>query len=112
MHLDIFLFLQTALIGIVEGLTEFLPVSSTGHLILVIDLLGFRGPSGHVFEIAIQVGAILAICVIYWQRLWRGARHAGARPGGPAGLHAGPLGVPPSPPLGRVARGGVVTGAF
>src|SRR3954452_3508538 len=79
MHLDIFL--QTALIGIVEGLTEFLPVSSTGHLILVIDLLGFRGPNGHVFEIAIQVGAILAICVIYWQRLWRVARNAATDPG-------------------------------
>ena len=45
------------LLGIVEGLTEFVPVSSTGHLILLVDLLGFRGPAGRVFEIAIQFGA-------------------------------------------------------
>jgi undecaprenyl-diphosphatase len=59
-----------ALLGVVEGLTEFIPVSSTGHLILLVDLLGFQGPPGKVFEIAIQFGAILAICVLYWRRLW------------------------------------------
>ncbi|MGQ9366606.1 undecaprenyl-diphosphate phosphatase [Azospirillum sp. ST 5-10] len=63
--------LQAALLGIVEGLTEFLPVSSTGHLILVIDLLGFAGPPGRVFEVAIQLGAILAVCLVYFGRLWR-----------------------------------------
>lgn len=63
-------YLQAALLGIVEGLTEFIPVSSTGHLILLIDLLGFRGPPGKVFEIAIQLGAILAVCVVYWPRFW------------------------------------------
>lgn len=63
-------YLQAALLGIVEGLTEFIPVSSTGHLILLIDLLGFQGPPGKVFEIAIQLGAILAVCVVYWQRLF------------------------------------------
>ena len=62
-------FLTAALLGLVEGLTEFLPVSSTGHLILVDDLLGFQGPSGQVFEIVIQLGAILAVCVLYWRRL-------------------------------------------
>lgn len=62
-------YLQAAFLGIVEGLTEFIPVSSTGHLILLVDLLGFEGPPGKVFEIAIQLGAILAICVVYWPRL-------------------------------------------
>jgi len=60
---------QAILLGVVEGLTEFIPVSSTGHLILLVDLLGFQGPPGKVFEIAIQLGAILAICLVYWQRL-------------------------------------------
>jgi undecaprenyl-diphosphatase len=60
---------KAALLGVVEGLTEFIPVSSTGHLILLVDLLGFRGPPGKVFEIAIQLGAILAICWVYRARL-------------------------------------------
>jgi undecaprenyl-diphosphatase len=103
MHLDIFL--QTALIGIVEGLTEFLPVSSTGHLILVIDLLGFRGPNGHVFEIAIQLGAILAICVIYRQRLWRVARDAPVDPGARRFIQAVLLGFLPAAVIGVFAGG-------
>jgi undecaprenyl-diphosphatase len=57
------------LLGVVEGLTEFLPVSSTGHLILVDDLIGFHGPEGNVFEIVIQLGAILAICWLYRAKL-------------------------------------------
>lgn len=63
-------FLQSILLGIVEGLTEFLPISSTGHLILLIDLLNFKGPEGKVFEIAIQLGAILAICWLFRAKLW------------------------------------------
>ena len=62
--------LTAALLGIVEGLTEFLPVSSTGHLILFVDLLGFNGPPGRVFEVVIQLGAILAILVLYWKKFW------------------------------------------
>ncbi|MSP50502.1 MAG: undecaprenyl-diphosphate phosphatase [Alphaproteobacteria bacterium] len=58
-------------LGLVEGLTEFIPVSSTGHLILLVDLLGFQGPPGKVFEVVIQLGAILAVCVVYLARLWR-----------------------------------------
>lgn len=60
---------KAALLGVVEGLTEFIPVSSTGHLILLVDLLGFKGPPGKVFEVAIQFGAILAICWVYRMRL-------------------------------------------
>ena len=59
------------IIGIVEGLTEFLPVSSTGHMILVGHLLGFEGEKAETFEIVIQLGAILAVAVIYWRRVLR-----------------------------------------
>lgn len=62
--------LNAVFLGIVEGLTEFIPVSSTGHLILFVDLLKFQGPPGHVFEVVIQFGAILAILVLYWKRFW------------------------------------------
>ena len=62
--------LQALLLGIVEGATEFIPVSSTGHLILVIDLLGFAGTPGRSFEIVIQMGAILAVIAIYFRKLW------------------------------------------
>jgi undecaprenyl-diphosphatase len=62
--------LQALLLGVVEGLTEFLPVSSTGHLIFLIDVLQFQGPPGKVFEIVIQLGAILAVCWIYRARLF------------------------------------------
>ncbi|WP_137392340.1 undecaprenyl-diphosphate phosphatase [Rhodoligotrophos defluvii] len=62
--------LEALLLGVVEGLTEFLPVSSTGHLILVGDLMGFQGPPGRVFEVAIQLGAILAVVCVYFHKLW------------------------------------------
>lgn len=61
--------LAALLLGIIEGLTEFIPVSSTGHLILVIDLLGFAAPPGRSFEIVIQLGAVLAVMVIYARKL-------------------------------------------
>ena len=62
--------IEAALLGVVEALTEFLPVSSTGHLIVAADLLGFDGPPGKVFEVVIQMGAILAVLVLYFRRFW------------------------------------------
>lgn len=60
-------------IGIVEGLTEFLPVSSTGHMILTSELLGVSEANEtiKIFEVFIQLGAILAVVMLYWKRLWR-----------------------------------------
>ncbi len=67
--MDIALLIKAAILGIVEGLTEFLPVSSTGHLILVGSLLDFNDAKAHVFDIFIQAGAILAVCWEYRARL-------------------------------------------
>ncbi|WP_156254783.1 undecaprenyl-diphosphate phosphatase [Sandarakinorhabdus oryzae] len=74
--------LTIILLGIVEGLTEYLPVSSTGHLILASELLGFKGEAGATFEIAIQSGAILAVLVAYWGRFMGVARGLLAREAG------------------------------
>jgi undecaprenyl-diphosphatase len=66
---DTVLLVKAAIMGIVEGLTEFLPISSTGHLILAGHLLGLQGERDKVFEIAIQTGAILAVIIVYWQKI-------------------------------------------
>ncbi|MGM9986719.1 MAG: undecaprenyl-diphosphate phosphatase [Bacillaceae bacterium] len=58
------------LLGLVEGLTEFLPVSSTGHLILTSTIIGFEGERAKTFEVVIQLGSILAVVVVFWKRLW------------------------------------------
>ncbi|MCO7176379.1 undecaprenyl-diphosphate phosphatase [Sporolactobacillus kofuensis] len=58
------------ILGAVEGLTEFAPVSSTGHLILAADLLHFTGDRAKTFEVIIQLGSIMAVVVLYWKRLW------------------------------------------
>ena len=67
--MDIVLLVKAAIMGVVEGLTEFLPVSSTGHLILAGSLLGFDDEKAKVFDIAIQTGAILAVIIVYWQKI-------------------------------------------
>jgi len=66
---DTVLLIKAAIMGIVEGLTEFLPISSTGHLILAGSLLGFDDDKAKVFDIAIQTGAIFAVILVYWQKI-------------------------------------------
>ena len=78
------IFWLVVILGIVEGLTEYLPVSSTGHLILATELMGFDADRWALFNIAIQPGAILAIVVLYWRTFWTVAK-------GLFGLEHGPL---------------------
>ena len=63
-------YIAAIILGIVEGLTEFLPVSSTGHLIIAQNLLGAKGPFWDMFEVMIQLGAILAVVVLYFRKFW------------------------------------------
>ena len=67
--MDSVLLAKAAVMGVVEGLTEFLPISSTGHLILAGTLLGMDDAKAKVFDIAIQTGAILAVIIVYWQKI-------------------------------------------
>ncbi len=78
--MDPILLLKALILGIVEGLTEFLPISSTGHLILAGDLLDFNDDRGKLFEIVIQSGAILAVVWEYRERLLKVARGATSDP--------------------------------
>lgn len=72
--------LIAVIMGLVEGLTEFLPISSTGHLIIAGSLLNFTGPKAEVFEIAIQTGAILAVILVYRERLANTVKTLGHSP--------------------------------
>lgn len=67
---DLAQYLDAVLLGLLEGLTEFIPVSSTGHLILLGEMLGFKGQAEDLFKVVIQLGAILAILLVYFQKLW------------------------------------------
>ena len=69
-------YINAIILGIIEGITEFLPISSTGHLIIAEQWLGARSDT---FNIVIQAGAILAVTVIYWQRIWSLATGLGKR---------------------------------
>jgi undecaprenyl-diphosphatase len=69
--MDLIVAVKAVILGVVEGLTEFLPVSSTGHLIVVGSLLNWNDEKGEVFEIVIQFAAILSVCWLYRQRLWK-----------------------------------------
>ena len=86
--MDLLLLLKAAIMGIVEGVTEFLPISSTGHLNLASELMNFwTKEKSDVFVIAIQMGAIAAVIYEYWARLWGAA--TGMFTGEPKGRHLG-----------------------
>ena len=67
MFLDI---IKAVILGLVEGITEFLPISSTGHLIIVNNWLSFSKSFTEMFDVVIQLGAILAVVVVFWKKLW------------------------------------------
>ncbi|EJO5346342.1 undecaprenyl-diphosphate phosphatase [Clostridium botulinum] len=69
MGIDIIFILKAIIIAIVEGITEFIPVSSTGHMILVGSAINFNGEFAKMFEVVIQLGAILAVVVLYWKKI-------------------------------------------
>ncbi|AJG97668.1 MULTISPECIES: undecaprenyl-diphosphate phosphatase [Clostridium] len=69
MGLDILFIIKAIIIAIVEGLTEFIPVSSTGHMILASSIINFKGDFVKMYEVVIQLGAILAVVVLYWKKI-------------------------------------------
>lgn len=94
--------LLALLLGVVEGLTEFLPVSSTGHLLLLEEVLGVSS-ANKTFEIVIQLGAILAVVVAYWPKLWGAVASAPRDPAARAFLRNILLGFAPAMVIGAVA---------
>jgi undecaprenyl-diphosphatase len=99
-------------LGVVEGLTEFLPISSTGHLILTSHLLGFGGRKAEVFEVFIQLGAILAVAWEYRKRLWRAAADLRARPAARGLAAALALAFLPAAILGLLVHGWIAERLF
>ncbi|PVZ85097.1 undecaprenyl-diphosphatase [Serratia sp. S1B] len=89
---DVHSLLVAFVLGVVEGLTEFLPVSSTGHMIIVGQWLGFTGDTAKTFEVIIQLGSILAVVVVFWRRLFGLIGiHFGGKPVAHEGKTAGHL---------------------
>jgi undecaprenyl-diphosphatase len=76
--MELIILLKAFILGIVEGATEFLPVSSTGHLIIAGDLLNFNDEKGKIFEVVIQLGSVLAVCWEYRKRLTSVTTHLGS----------------------------------
>ena len=102
--------LTASLLGLVEGLTEFLPVSSSGHLIIASDLLGFSGPRASTFGVVIQVGAILAVVALYWRRFLSLLRpKAGSAFSGMRGISLLVLTTLPAASLGLLLHGFIKT---
>jgi undecaprenyl-diphosphatase len=100
------LILTAILLGIVEGLTEFIPVSSTGHLILASELFGYNASDWEVFNVVIQLGAILAVVVQYWRTFWdEGMRLLRLDPEGLRFVRNLLAGFLPSAVLGFILRG-------
>jgi undecaprenyl-diphosphatase len=96
--------INAIIMGVVEGLTEYLPVSSTGHLLLMNEILGFQGPEGNVFEIVIQSGAILSVLVVYFMRLWTVAVDAPRNPQARRFIYAVLLAFAPAMVIGYFAH--------
>ncbi len=93
--MDIFNLLEAAFLGLIEGLTEFIPVSSTGHLLLIGHFLGFES-TGKTFEVLIQLGAILAILTVYSAKLLKILTDFPAMPA--RGVSSSAFWLPSSPP--------------
>lgn len=103
--------LAAAFLGLIEGLTEFIPVSSTGHLLLVGHFLGFESP-GNTFEVVIQLGAVLAILTVYGARLWTVVTDAPRDPGARRFLFGVLLAFLPAAAAGVLAHGYIKTVLF
>jgi len=100
-----------ALLGLIEGLTEFIPVSSTAHLLLAGHFLGFQSP-GNSFEVLIQLGAILAILTVYFARLWKLAMDLPSSPQARRFVAAIVLAFLPAAVIGSMAHGFIKTVLF